>query len=103
MARQRGRVAVAAALGIASTAIWAPTAVAEQAVLPGAGEKAVEGSYIVVLKDGAPPPAATLASRYRGTVRHTFTTALNGFSVAGLSEQQARRLAGDPPRDFARR
>ncbi|WP_434438893.1 S8 family peptidase [Lentzea sp. E54] len=99
----RRHVAIAAALGIASTAMWTPTAIAEEAVLPGAGAQAVEGSYIVVLKDGARTPASALASRYQGFVRHTYTTALHGFSVAGMSERQARRLAADPDVEFVER
>jgi subtilisin family serine protease len=99
----RRHVAIAAALGIASTAMWTPTAIAEQAVLPGAGAQAVEGSYIVVLKDGARTPASALASRYQGNVKHTYNTALNGFSVTGMSERQARRLAADPDVQFVER
>ena len=99
----RRHVAIAAALGIASTAMMTPTAIAEEAVLPGAGAQAVEGSYIVVLKDGARTPASALASRYQGDVRHTYSTALNGFSVTGMSERQARRLAADPDVEFVER
>ncbi|MFD4642250.1 S8 family peptidase [Lentzea sp. NPDC058436] len=99
----RRHVAIAAALGIASTAMWTPTAVAEEAVLPGAGTQAVEGSYIVVLKDGARTPASALASRYQGNVKHTYSSALNGFSVTGMSERQARRLAADPDVEFVER
>ncbi|PWK84268.1 subtilisin family serine protease [Lentzea atacamensis] len=103
MARLRRHVAIAAAFGIASTAMWAPAAMAEEAVLPGAGAQAVEGSYIVVLKDGARTPASALASRYQGSVRHTYSAALNGFSVTGMSERQARRLAADPDVEFVER
>ncbi|SDJ84326.1 Serine protease, subtilisin family [Lentzea albidocapillata subsp. violacea] len=99
----RRHVAIAAALGIASTALWTPTAIAEEAVLPGAGAQAVEGSYIVVLKDGARTPAGALASRYQGSVKHTYSAALNGFSVTGMSERQARRLAADPDVQFVER
>jgi subtilisin family serine protease len=99
----RRHVAIAAALGIASTAMWTPTAIAEEAVLPGAGAQAVEGSYIVVLKDGARTPASALASRYQGNVKHTYSAALNGFSVTGMSERQARRLAADPDVEFVER
>ncbi|WP_371927518.1 S8 family peptidase [Lentzea sp. HUAS12] len=99
----RRHVAIAAALGIASTAMWTPTAIAEEAVLPGAGAQAVEGSYIVVLKDGARTPASALASRYQGNVKHTYSSALNGFSVTGMSERQARRLAADPDVEFVER
>ncbi|MFS8096389.1 S8 family peptidase [Lentzea alba] len=103
MARLRRHVAIAAAFGIASTAMLTPTAMAEEAVLPGAGTQAVEGSYIVVLKDGARTPASALASRYQGFVKHTYSTALNGFSVTGMSERQARRLAADPDVEFVER
>jgi subtilisin family serine protease len=99
----RRHVAIAAALGIASTAMWTPTAIAEGAVLPGAGTQAVEGSYIVVLKDGARTPASALASRYQGNVKHTYSAALNGFSVTGMSDRQARRLAADPDVQFVER
>ncbi|GGU62865.1 S8 family peptidase [Lentzea flava] len=99
----RRRVAIAAAFGIASTAMLTPTAMAEEAVLPGAGTQAVAGSYIVVLKDGARTPAGALASRYQGFVKHTYSAALHGFSVTGMSERQARRLAADPDVDFVER
>lgn len=103
MAQQWRRAATAAAIGIAATAMWTPTASAEKNVLPGAGTQAVEGSYIVVLKEGARTPASALASRYHGSIKHTFSTALHGFSVTGMSEQQARRLAADPAVDFVER
>ncbi|NGY58268.1 S8 family peptidase [Lentzea sp. NEAU-D13] len=99
----RRRVAIAAAFGIASTAVLTPTATAEEAVRPGAGAQAVEGSYIVVLKDGARTSASALASRYQGSVKHTYSTALRGFSVTGMSERQARRLAADADVDFVER
>ncbi|MCX2950488.1 S8 family peptidase [Lentzea sp. NEAU-D7] len=83
--------------------MWTPTAIAEQAVLPGAGTQVVEGSYIVVLKDGARTPASALASRYQGDVKHTYSAALNGFSVTGMSDRQARRLAADPDVQFVER
>ncbi|WP_112269063.1 S8 family peptidase [Lentzea terrae] len=103
MARLRRHVAIAAAFGIASTALLTPTAMAEEAVLPGAGAQAVEGSYIVVLKDGARTPASALASRYQGFLKHTYSTALHGFSVTGMTERQARRLAADPDVEFVER
>jgi subtilisin family serine protease len=103
MARPRRHVAIAAAVGIVATAMSTPTAIAEEAVLPGAGAQAIAGSYIVVFKDGARTPADVLAARYRGSVQHTYTTALRGFSVTGMSERQARRLAADPEVDFVER
>ena len=103
MARLRPHVAIAAAFGIASTAMWTPAAAAEETVLPGAGTQAVEGSYIVVLKDGARTPASALASRYQGFLKHTYSSALRGFSVTGMSERQARRLAADADVEFVER
>lgn len=103
MAPLRRHVAIAAAFGIVSTAMLTPTAIAEEVVLPGAGAQAVEGSYIVVLKDGARTPASALASRYQGFLKHTYSTALHGFSVTGMSERQARRLAADPDVEFVER
>jgi subtilisin-like proprotein convertase family protein len=48
-----------------------------------------------VLKDGARATASTLASKYGGRVKLTYTTALRGFS-ASLTEAEALRLAADP-------
>jgi subtilisin family serine protease len=62
------------------------------------GATAVNGSYIVVLRDDASNVDATakrLVSRYGGTVRQTYDTALRGFEVS-LSEKAARRLAANP-------
>lgn len=62
------------------------------------------GRYIVVLKDGvqasSSPSAirrssASLAEKYRGTLRSTYVAALHGFSVRDLSESDAQRLAAD--------
>ncbi|SDN89471.1 hypothetical protein [Lentzea jiangxiensis] len=63
----RRHAAVAAASGIASTAVLTPTAVAEEAVLPGAGAQAADGSRAVVLEDGA------------RTLRHACSSALNAL------------------------
>ncbi|SCK42992.1 S8 family peptidase [Streptomyces sp. WMMB 322] len=61
---------------------------------------AVDGSYIVMLKDGkgANSVKATgndLAEQYGGKVKNTYTSAINGFSAKGLSAKEARQLAGD--------
>lgn len=59
----------------------------------------VPDSWLVTLR--TPDPLAVrglatkLGGRYSGTVRRTFGTALNGFSVR-MSEASARRLAADP-------
>ncbi|MFH8731506.1 S8 family peptidase [Streptomyces sp. NPDC017964] len=65
----------------------------------GAGEPgSVTGSYIVTLKGGTKAPSDTgkgLAEKYGAKIRHTYSTALNGYAVRA-GETQARRLAADP-------
>jgi subtilisin family serine protease len=60
----------------------------------------IPGQYVVVLKEDLPGPdvaaaAADLARAHGGTVRHTYSHALKGFS-AYLSEQAAAALARNP-------
>lgn len=59
----------------------------------------VPDSWLVTLRTPDPLAvrglATTLGGRYSGTVKRTFGTALNGFSVR-MSEASARRLAADP-------
>jgi subtilisin family serine protease len=61
--------------------------------------KPVQDSYIVVLKDaGTADVSATtsnLSAKYSAKVKHTYQSALRGFS-ASMTEQQARKLAADP-------
>ncbi|MEV5508387.1 S8 family peptidase [Streptomyces orinoci] len=62
---------------------------------------AIDGSYIVMLKDG---PAArsvsaeskSLAERYGGKLNRTYNSAVHGFSASGLDRADAKRLAADP-------
>ncbi|MER7197705.1 serine protease [Streptomyces sp. CB01635] len=65
----------------------------------GAGEPgSVTGSYIVTLKGGTKAPSDSgkgLAEKYGVKIRHTYSTALNGYAVRA-GETQARRLAADP-------
>ncbi|MFD3478386.1 S8 family peptidase [Streptomyces sp. NPDC058695] len=65
----------------------------------GAGEPgSVTGSYIVTLKGGTKAPSDSgkgLAEKYGAKIRHTYSTALNGYAVRA-DETQARRLAADP-------
>ncbi|MGA6166088.1 S8 family peptidase [Amycolatopsis magusensis] len=91
----RALVAGSAALvvaGLSSTA-----AQAQEGAVRGAGQPgAIDGSYIVVLKDGAQVSSAgALSSRYGAEVKLTYQTALNGFS-ARMDAGAARRLAADP-------
>ncbi|MFD4482689.1 S8 family peptidase [Streptomyces sp. NPDC058471] len=61
---------------------------------------AVKDSYIVTLdksvrRTAVPGVARELAGRHGGTLRHTYTSALRGFSVR-MPEAAAKRLAADP-------
>ncbi|MER5178053.1 S8 family peptidase [Streptomyces sp. NPDC002896] len=110
MAQQRSkkRIRIAAAISVATaatliggvTALPAQAAPAEGTVLAAGSPEAIPGSYIVTLKKSAGLKAASatgkgLISKYGGTVKKTFGTALNGYA-AGLSETEAKRLAADP-------
>ncbi|MWA13732.1 S8 family peptidase [Streptomyces sp. BA2] len=64
----------------------------------GAGEPgSISGSYIVTLKGGTEAPSDAgkgLAAKYGAEIRHTYSTALNGYAVR-VSSDQAKKLAGD--------
>ncbi|MGW7086466.1 S8 family peptidase [Streptomyces sp. NPDC054871] len=64
----------------------------------GAGEPgSISGSYIVTLKGGTEAPSDAgkgLAAKYGAEIRHTYSTALNGYAVQ-VSSDQAKKLAGD--------
>jgi subtilisin family serine protease len=62
-------------------------------VLTAAGDRAIPGQYIVVLKEGADPVA--LASATRVTPRTTYTKALRGFA-GGLTDGQVAMLRQRP-------
>ncbi|MFF2851817.1 S8 family peptidase [Streptomyces sp. NPDC058001] len=93
-------VATAAGLLGTVTALPAQAAPAEGTVLAAGSPDAIAGSYLVTLKKSAGLRAATpqakgLISKYGGTVKKTFGTALNGYA-ANLTATEARRLAADP-------
>ncbi|MFI8998073.1 S8 family peptidase [Streptomyces sp. NPDC053542] len=95
--------AASAAVTLGVTALPAQAAPAEGTVIGAGAENAVRGSYIVTLKKAAGLKAASadgrrLISAHGGTVRHTYTAALNGYA-AHLSAAEARRLAADPAVD----
>jgi subtilisin family serine protease len=100
----RGRLlagaGLAGALAIAAAVVAMPAQAAEGQIRLAGTENSVDGSYIVVLKDGAARSASvtaeatSLAGEYGAQVSRTFTTALHGFSVHA-SEAQARQLAAD--------
>jgi subtilisin family serine protease len=84
----------AVALLAATLGLAAPASAAQGNVLGADSATAVQGSYLIVLKDSA-KTAGSLTSRYGGSVTHTYKAALNGFA-AQMSATQARQLAADP-------
>ncbi|MFE6779932.1 S8 family peptidase [Streptomyces sp. NPDC057702] len=91
--------ATVAALALPAQATPLGPAPGAAGVVVGAdGPDAIAGGYIVTLRPGATARSAdgrALAARYGGTVRHVYTSALNGYAVR-LSAAGARRLAADP-------
>ncbi|SDK97825.1 S8 family peptidase [Streptomyces indicus] len=79
----------------------APASAAEGDVRYAPASTAVEGSWIVVLKDGTATRAETasaarsLAGEYEGSLTHVYGSAVKGFA-AKLSEAEAKSLAKDP-------
>jgi subtilisin family serine protease len=103
---KRRRITLAA--GVAAAVIGAATVVgtagasspAEGHVYGTKAKGAIDGSYIVMLKDGKGAKSVkaqgkSLAEEYGGKVNRTYDSAINGFSAKGLSAQEARELAGD--------
>ncbi|MFJ9061063.1 S8 family peptidase [Streptomyces sp. NPDC102409] len=90
---------VALAVG-AGAALPAQAAQPEGRVLHAGAAEAVPGSYIVTLRQTAGFKASAargkqLIADHGGTVRRTFTSALNGYA-ATLTSTEAKRLAADP-------
>ncbi|MFE9722255.1 S8 family peptidase [Streptomyces sp. NPDC005794] len=90
---------VALAVG-AGAALPAQAAQPEGRVLHAGAAEAVPGSYIVTLKEtsGFTASAARgkrLIADHGGTIKRTYTSALNGYA-ATLSSTEAERLAADP-------
>ncbi|MEU6152550.1 S8 family serine peptidase [Actinosynnema sp. NPDC047251] len=78
-----------------TAALTSFTATAQGDIRGSGAEKAIEDSYIVVLKDTGAGSVGALSAKYQANVEHTYTSALRGFS-ATMSEAQARKLAADP-------
>lgn len=90
-----GSVSVVAVLVALGSPVSANAAEAE--IRDAGSGRAIEGSYIVVLKDGVTTRSAagSHAREYGARVRYSYSNVLRGYS-AQLSERQARRLAADP-------
>ncbi|MFI5585335.1 S8 family serine peptidase [Amycolatopsis sp. NPDC051758] len=92
---RKAGVLAAAVLATLATTGAAAAAQPEGSVVP--ARQHYGDQYIVVLKDAqALATPASLAGRYGGQVRSTYTRVLHGFSARHLTAQQARRLAADP-------
>ncbi len=89
-------LATAAAVGLA-VASTATASAAEGTILGADSATAIDGSYIVMFKDGV--AAAGTAERYGAKVEQTYSAALNGFA-GSMSEAAAKRLAADPAVEF---
>ncbi|MFC4066397.1 S8 family peptidase [Actinoplanes subglobosus] len=90
---RRAAGVAALALGMSLSAITPALAAEPTGTIREAGSPdAIEGSYIVVLKDGA--SEAGLTKSYGGAVKRGFGKALNGYE-ATLTETQAKRLAAN--------
>ena len=104
MHSNRRRLIVGAGFAIALAAAPAATAMTssapDEAQAPVAGA-VVDDSYIVVLKDSdvakaeVKSAASSLVNTYGGDVRHSYDTAVRGFS-ASMSASEAAQLEADP-------
>ncbi|MGW0121807.1 S8 family peptidase [Streptomyces sp. NPDC003327] len=75
----------------------AAPAPAEGTVYGLGAENAVAGSYVVLLDEKTDRTGkSTLAEEYGGTLRRSYDSGVNGFSVGNLTETEAKRLAADP-------
>ncbi|MGV9692052.1 S8 family peptidase [Streptomyces sp. NPDC003444] len=92
--------AIAAAAGVTVAAgpfAGAAPTPAEGTVYGLGAENAVAGSYVVLLDEKTDKAGKTeLAKEYGGTLRRSYDSQVNGFSVNSLTETEAKRLAADP-------
>ncbi len=90
----------AAGIGLVASTALALTSVSATAAPEGeirglGASNVVKDNYIVVLKDFSTASVENLSAKYGAKVKHTYKSALHGFS-AQMSEAQAKSLAGDP-------
>ena len=91
--------AAAAAVSVAIGAAT-PSAATEGQVLYAGSTESINGSYIVVFKDGVSTLSADsqvhgLTAKYGGQATYTYQAALRGYN-AKMTEAQAKRVAADP-------
>jgi subtilisin family serine protease len=106
--------ATGAALGAGAPSWAAPS----EGVIRGNAADAVANSFIVVLKDGSikaqstdpqaqasavTSAATTLTAKYGGKVTQKYSASVHGYAVDGLSDAQAKKLAGDSSVSYVQR
>jgi len=91
-----------AAVATAAAVVAMPAQAQEGKILMAGTANAVDGHYIVTLKDGqgvsakaVTTQADSLSIKYGAKVGYKYTAALHGFSVTA-TEAQAKQLAADP-------
>jgi subtilisin family serine protease len=102
--------AVATVAAVATGGVASAASQDEAAIRDAGTASAVPNSFVVKLKStgtlratAVDASAQNLASQYGGRVSYTYHSALQGFAVKGLSEQQARRLAANPAVEYVQR
>ncbi|MFI6098962.1 S8 family peptidase [Lentzea sp. NPDC051213] len=90
----------AAGIGLVASTALALSSVSATAAPEGeirnlGAANAVKDNFIVVLKDFSTASVENLSAKYSAKVKHTYKSALRGFS-AQISEAQAKLLAADP-------
>lgn len=99
--RQLGGLGVAAAVAALTVMSGGGVAQAQEGAILGAEKPgAIEGSYIVVLKNefttqSANAAANDVANRHGGKIERTYNSAIRGYS-ASMSATEAKRTAADP-------
>jgi subtilisin family serine protease len=99
--RRLAGIGTAAVAALALASVSGVPAAAEGQILGAGRPDAIQGSYLVMIKDSASPRAAAndtakaLVDRYGGKINVVWQDAVNGFA-ATMTDQQARRMAADP-------
>jgi subtilisin family serine protease len=88
-------VATAAAVGLAVVTTAPASAAPEGQILHADSATAIDGSYIVVYKDGATAEAESTAASLGSKVTTRYSKVFDGFA-ARISEQEAKQFAADP-------
>ncbi|GGN27706.1 serine protease [Lentzea pudingi] len=93
-ARRAAGIGLVAGTALALSSVSA-TAAPEGEIRNLGASNAVKDNYIVVLNDMSTTSVDDLSAKYGAKVKHSYKSALRGFS-AQMSESQAKRLAADP-------